>query len=156
MSIDTTKDLTPVLQIATWFLQCITVLVFLVRMGIKLKIIRDFTQDDIAILVASVRTASRPVDPLTNDSQVFSTGQCVAASLQNANGFGQHRAALDEGHIQAALKVIFLIKSAFGATLTASGRNMPLNFYTFPAYFVRKSQSLLSFKILHPTSLTAG
>ena len=107
MSIDTTEDLTPVLQIATWLLQCISILAILVKIGIKLKIIRDFTQDDIAILVALVRTASRPVDPLANDSQVISTGQCVAASLQNANGFGQHRAVLDEGHIQAALKVPF-------------------------------------------------
>lgn len=107
VSIDTTEDLTPVLQIATWLLQCISILAILARMGIKLKIIRDFTQDDIAILVALVRTASRPVDPLANDSQVISTGQCVAASLQNANGFGRHRAALDEGHIQAALKVPF-------------------------------------------------
>ena len=107
MSIDATEDLAPVLQIATWLLQCISILAILVKLGIKLRVIRDFSQDDVAILIALVRTAFRPVDPLTNDSQVISTGQCVAASLQNANGFGQHRAALSQGHIQAALKVLF-------------------------------------------------
>ena len=105
MSIDTKENVTPVLQIATWLLQCISILAILVKMGIKLRVIRDFTQDDGAILVALVRTASRPFDPLANYCQVFSTGQCVAASLQNANGFGQRRAALSQGHIQAALKV---------------------------------------------------
>ena len=106
MSIDITENVTPALQIATWFLQCLSILAILVKMGIKLRVIRDFTQDDVAILVAMVQTASCPVDPLANDGQVFSTGQCVAASLQNANGFGQHRAALKQGHIQAALKVL--------------------------------------------------
>ena len=79
----------------------------LVKIGIKLRIIRDFTQDDIAILVALVRTTSRFVGPLINDRQVISTGQCVAASLQNANGFGQHLAP-GEGDIEAALKVRFI------------------------------------------------
>lgn len=88
LSIDSTKDLTPVLQIITWLLQCLSVLAVLVKIGTKLRIIHDFSQDDIAILVALA----------------FSTGQCVAASLQNANGFGQHRVALGEGRIQAALK----------------------------------------------------
>ena len=107
VSIDPTKDLTPVLQIATWLLQCISILAILVKMGIKLRVIRDFTQDDVAILIALVLTASRPIEILANDGQVLSTGQCIAASLQNANGFGQHRAALSQGHIQAALKVPF-------------------------------------------------
>ena len=106
MSIVATEDLTPVLQIATWLLQCISILAILVRMGIKFRVIRDFTQDDVAILVAMVRKASRPIDHLAYDGQVISTGQCVAASLANANGFGQHRAALKQGHIQAALKVL--------------------------------------------------
>ena len=111
VSIDATNDLTPVLQIATWLLQCISILAILVKMGIKLRVIRDFTQDDVAILIALVLTASRPIDPLADDGQVLSTGQCVAASLQNANGFGQHRAALNQGHIQAALKVLFRLNS---------------------------------------------
>lgn len=34
----------------------------------------------------------------------MSIGQCVAVSLQNANGFGQHRAALGRGQVEAALK----------------------------------------------------
>lgn len=106
LSIDSKENLEPVLQIVTWLLQCLSVLAVLMKIGIKLTIIRDFTQDDIAILVALVRTISRFVGPLTNDRQVISTGQCVAASLQNANGFGQHL-ALGEGHIEAALKVRF-------------------------------------------------
>lgn len=104
LSIDSKENLTPVLQIVTWLLQCVSVLAVLVKIGIKLKIIRDFTQDDIAILVALVRTTSRTVDPLTNHIQVISTGQCIAASLQNANGFGQH-VGLGESHIEVALKV---------------------------------------------------
>ena len=107
VSIDVTENVTPVLQIATWFLQCMSILAILVKMGIKLRVIRDFTQDDVAILIALVLTASLPIDALANDGQVLSTGQCVAASLQNANGFGQHRAALNPGQIQAALKVLF-------------------------------------------------
>lgn len=58
LSIDSAEDLTPVLQIITWLLQCVSILAILVKMGIKPKSMRDFGQDDVAILVALVRTAS--------------------------------------------------------------------------------------------------
>lgn len=92
LSTDSAKDLTPALQIVTWLLQCLSVLVVLVKIGKKLRIIHGFSQDDIATLIALV----------------IRTGQCVAGSLQNAHGFGQHRVALGEGQIEAALKVNFI------------------------------------------------
>lgn len=107
LSVNSTNDLTPVLQIVTWLLQCVSVLAVLVKLGTKVRIIRDFSQDDIAISVALVWTASSSFGFLANDRQLISTGQCVAASLQNANGFGQHRVALGEDQIEAALKVHF-------------------------------------------------
>ena len=64
LSIKSTEDLTPALQIVTWLLQCVSVLAVLVKIGTKLRIIRDFSQDDIAILVALVWTALPLFDPL--------------------------------------------------------------------------------------------
>lgn len=108
LSTDSAKDLTPALQIVTWLLQCISVLIVLVKIGTKLRFFRDFSQDDIATLIALVWTSSPSFDALANDCQVIRTGQCVAGSLQNAHGFGQHRVALGEGQIEAALKVNFI------------------------------------------------
>lgn len=54
LSIAVPGNLTPALQIVTWLLQCISVLAVLVKIGIKLKIIHDFNQDDIVILIALV------------------------------------------------------------------------------------------------------
>ncbi len=53
-SLAASGDLTPVLQIVTWLLQCISVLAILVKIGIKLQNIRDFSEDDIVILIALV------------------------------------------------------------------------------------------------------
>ena len=54
---DSKENLAPLLQIVTWLLQCVSVLAVLVKIGIKLTIIHNFTQDDMAILVALVRTS---------------------------------------------------------------------------------------------------
>lgn len=67
LSVDSTKDLTPVLQIVTWLLQCISVLAVFAKIGIKLRVIRDFTQDDVAVLAALVWATSQSVKPLSND-----------------------------------------------------------------------------------------
>ena len=48
------ENITPVLQIITWRLQCVWVLAVCIKIGIKLRIIREFAQDDIAILFALV------------------------------------------------------------------------------------------------------
>ena len=58
LSIIAGQNVTPVLQIVTWLLQCISVLAILVKLGIKIKVIRDFTRDDIAILITLVSFAT--------------------------------------------------------------------------------------------------
>ncbi|KAL8832002.1 MAG: hypothetical protein Q9170_005064 [Blastenia crenularia] len=109
LSIVAGQNVTPVLQIVTWLLQCISVLAILVKLGIKIKVIRDFTRDDFAILV----------------TLILSTAQCIAASLQNGNGFGQRRDALTDTQVAAALKSqyaaqLLLILSLCGAKLSVA------------------------------------
>ena len=104
----TTNNITPLIQVLTWFFLCVSAFSVLARGITKTALIHEIGLEDHLIVLAFVSLPSTVghVDSL-QVSQVFSIGQSIAVSIQCVHGFGKHMTDVHYKDFQIELRVRF-------------------------------------------------
>jgi hypothetical protein len=100
-------NLTPIIQIVTWFCLATSLLAFLTHVGIRLYLFRALKIESWLVLLALVRSTGWrfPGTAYDNFYQVFCVVQSIAVLLQTGHGLGKPLHLLSNSDIQSNLKV---------------------------------------------------
>ena len=104
----TSDNVTPLIEIITWFCLIISILCFLARGATKSVLVHQFNLDDILLILSIVKLYIPRYSPSklpSNCGQFFLVGQSASVTVATANGYGQYAAALTASQLERSLKV---------------------------------------------------